>query len=456
MASAALDFDHSLGNSGAARDSTGCLAVVGHFLEPLGPCLVLLADGDGEVIAADSLGSELGAGAAAGLARSLAIQLRDRNAYRAEILTELGARLTFAVRLPLDSHQGILGGLVQSSDRCWRGLGELQRTIAECGKLAWIAVQSRLEATQSQAQVGRLLAKQAALEAQLAQAQKLRAIGQLAAGIAHEINTPTQYIGDNIRFLRDALDELRPLLTACSAQRAIRGSATVSGDFQGELAAGTQKPDVDFLLGEIPAAIAQSLEGVERVAKIVRSIKEFSHPDGGDKQAIDLNRAIESTLTISHNEWKYVADAVTDLDPDLPPVTCVPGDLNQVLLNLIVNAAHAIEAKQGDSPSVKGTITIRTRRDGPWVEIEVQDTGSGIPEAIRAKVFDRFFTTKQTGRGTGQGLAIARTIIERHGGTIAFDTEVGRGTTFKVRIPIYSQSTSVEGDGDEAADPGCG
>ena len=326
---------------------------------------------------------------------------------------------------------------MQSSDRCWRRLGEIQTTIAECGKLAWIAVQSKHEAAQSQTRIRCLLAQQVALEAQLAQAQKLKTIGQLAAGIAHEINTPTQYIGDNIRFLQDAFDELRPLLTACSAHIAIGRTTAVSHDRPDEQPAAAQTPDVDFLLGEIPAAIAQSLEGVERVARIVRSIKEFSHPDGGDKQAIDLNRAVESTLTVSRNEWKYVAEAVTDLDPDLPPVTCVPGDLNQVLLNLIVNAAHAIEATLGEAPKPKGTITIRTRRDGPCAEIEVQDTGSGIPEPIRAKVFDRFFTTKQAGRGTGQGLAIARTIVvDRHGGTIAFDTEVGRGTTFKVRIPI--------------------
>jgi len=171
-------------------------------------------------------------------------------------------------------------------------------------------------------------------------------------------------------------------------------------------------------------------------------MKEFSHPDSEDTQSIDVNRAIENTLTISRNEWKYVADAVTDLADDLPPLTCRPGDLNQILLNLIVNAAHAIESRAGSRPGERGAITIRTRRDGDWIEIDVQDTGTGIPEAIREKVFDLFFTTKKVGRGTGQGLAMARTIVvERHGGTIGFDTDVGRGTTFKVRMPIRPQSS---------------
>jgi signal transduction histidine kinase len=168
---------------------------------------------------------------------------------------------------------------------------------------------------------------------------------------------------------------------------------------------------------------------------------------------VDLNRVVESALTISRNEWKYVAEAVTDLDPGLPPVTCLPGEMHQVLLNLIVNAAHAIAARLGAGPagcgarSAAGTITVRTRQDGGHVQIEVQDTGSGIPEPIRHKVFDLFFTTKEMGRGTGQGLAIARDIVvDRHGGTISFDTEVGRGTVFKVRIPIRHELPFDKGD----------
>ncbi|MBN2021692.1 MAG: PAS domain S-box protein [Pirellulales bacterium] len=281
------------------------------------------------------------------------------------------------------------------------------------------------------------ISEQRMLEAQLRQAQKLESIGQLAAGIAHEINTPTQYIGDNTRFVQDAFRDIQRVLDAC---RALVDAAARGNDPKPEietLAARLDQADLDYLAGEIPHAIEQSLEGVERVAKIVHSMKEFSHPGVEEKQPFDINRAIESTTTVSRNEWKYVADLVTDLDPDLPLVQCLPGDLNQVILNLIVNAAHAIQDALTKTGQPKGTITITTRRDGDWVEIRVADTGTGVPEAIRGKLFDPFFTTKQVGRGTGQGLAIAHSVVtEKHGGTISFETQVGRGTTFIIRLPI--------------------
>jgi len=275
-----------------------------------------------------------------------------------------------------------------------------------------------------------------ALEAQLHQAQKLESIGQLAAGIAHEINTPTQYIGDNAHFLQESFEGLARVIEQCRRL----GEALKSGSQLREAAEAVldamKEADAEFLLEEIPAAIRQSLEGVERVSKIVRSMKEFSHPGGEEKQAVDLNRAIESTLTISRNEWKYVADTETHLQPNLPLVMCLPGEINQVILNLVVNAAHAIGERVGDSGQ-KGKITVTTcGRDG-WVEIRISDTGTGIPEAIRSKVFDPFFTTKPVGRGTGQGLAIAHSVIvEKHGGTITFETKEGHGTTFIIRLPV--------------------
>ena len=285
------------------------------------------------------------------------------------------------------------------------------------------------------------------MEKELVRLQRLEAIGQLAAGIAHEINTPTQYIGDNTRFLEDAFRDLGKLLAECSRLRQVLSSGGDMADVVADLAAAALQADTEYLTEEIPKAIRQSLEGVARVAKIVRSMKEFSHPGGEEMQALDLNRAIESTLTVSRNEWKYVADVATHLDPLLPMVTCLPSEFNQVILNLIVNAAHAIADKVGNSPEQRGLITISTRRDGDWVEIRIEDTGTGIPQAIQSKVFDPFFTTKEVGRGTGQGLAIAHAVVtEKHGGTIRFETEVGQGTTFVVRLPVH-QELSPSGGG---------
>ncbi|MBN2580318.1 MAG: hypothetical protein JXB10_15115 [Pirellulales bacterium] len=284
------------------------------------------------------------------------------------------------------------------------------------------------------------------LESQLAQTQKLESIGRLAAGIAHEINTPTQYIGDNARFLQDAFNELRSLMTCCRKFSITAEPTAADREMLRKSFQALPPDEIDYLLREIPAAIDQLLEGVQSVAKMVRSMKDFSYPDAGEKQAVDINQALESTLTVSRNAWKYVADLELDLAPDLPTVWCRPGDLNQVFLNLIINAAHALEAKLGANPREKGTLAIRTSSDGPWAIIEVQDTGTGIPEDIRDSIFDPFFTTKQAGRGTGQGLAIARSIIvDHHGGTLSFESEVGRGTTFTIRVPLQPDPSDQKG-----------
>ncbi|MBM4092843.1 MAG: response regulator, partial [Planctomycetes bacterium] len=254
---------------------------------------------------------------------------------------------------------------------------------------------------------------------ELAQAKKLESIGHLAAGIAHEINTPTQYVGDNIRFLKDVFADMDTLLGRFDCLLQAAKQDTLTDQLLADVEAAVREADVDFLAGEVPKAIGQSLEGIERVANIVRAMKEFSHPGNGHKQAIDLNRAIQSTLTVSRSEWKYVADLETDFAQDLPLVTCLPGDVNQAVLNLLVNAAQAIADVVGDGSRGKGTLTIRTRRDGDWAEIHIEDTGTGIPENIRDHVFNHFFTTKEVGKGTGQGLTIARSIVvEKHGGTL--------------------------------------
>jgi len=176
---------------------------------------------------------------------------------------------------------------------------------------------------------------------------------------------------------------------------------------------------------------------VERVAKIVRAMKEFSHPGPKEKTLTNINRAIENTITVARNEWKYVSEMILDLDPDLPLVPCHPNEFNQVILNLVINAAHAIADVVGKGATNKGKITVSTRRKGDKVEISVKDTGTGIAPEIRSKIFDPFFTTKEVGKGTGQGLAIARSIVvDKHGGTINFETEVGKGTTFTIHLPI--------------------
>ncbi len=275
------------------------------------------------------------------------------------------------------------------------------------------------------------------LEDQLRQAQKLEAIGQLAAGIAHEINTPTQYVGDNAHFLQDAFRDLGGLLDCVlRIQAAAARQEPVGPEMIADLGRAADRADILFLRSEVPLAIAQSLEGVQRVTRIVRAMKEFSHPSDA-KVAVDINRAIETTMIVAQNELKYVADTRTDLDRDMPPVPCLPGEINQAVLNLLINAAHAIADAARNRPGGKGVITVTTRRVDGWAEIRVADTGTGIPESARARVFDPFFTTKEVGRGTGQGLAIAHAVVvKKHRGQIWFETAEGRGTTFFVRLPL--------------------
>ena len=273
------------------------------------------------------------------------------------------------------------------------------------------------------AQVAEDLTHVKELERQLAQTQKLESIGQLAAGIAHEINTPIQYIGDNGKFLEGAF---RDLVKFTEANR-------THGNNDGD-----NDRVFSYLRDEVPKAIEQLLEGVDHVARIVLAMKEFSHPGPAEKIPVDINRAIESTILVSKNEWKYLADLTTDFVQDLPPVPCLAGEFNQVILNLIVNAAHAISDVVRDSGGM-GRIHITTRRDRSIVEIRVSDTGCGISKANQSKIFDPFFTTKPVGKGTGQGLAIAYgVIVQKHGGAIQVESEPGIGTTFIIRLPLAS------------------
>ena len=274
------------------------------------------------------------------------------------------------------------------------------------------------------------------LEVQLRQAQKLEAVGQLAAGIAHEINTPTQYISDNVRFLEEAFNSLAGILRAEGGLlEEARDDVALAGRVAG-IQEKIRAEDLDYLLEEVPKAIQQSLEGLSRVSTIVKAMKIFSHPGVVGRVLVDLNQAVENTCIVARNEWKYVAELELDLAAELPRITCYPGELNQMILNLIINAAHAIEAAGSGG---KGRIRVATARDGGHLVLEVRDTGTGIPEKIRDQIFLPFFTTKPVGKGTGQGLAIVHSVVAKHGGTVDFQTEEGKGTCFTVRLPLSTE-----------------
>jgi two-component system, NtrC family, sensor kinase len=270
---------------------------------------------------------------------------------------------------------------------------------------------------------------------ELAAAQKLESIGRLAAGVAHEINTPVQFVSNNVYFIRTSMSDLA---TVIDAYRNLKDASQTAGDVvaAARLADAAEKAaDLDYILQNAPRLLDSSIEGLERIATIVRSLKEFAHPDQGQRALADLNQAIRSTLVIAHNEYQHVAELHTELG-DLPAIPCFLGEINQVVLNLLVNASHAISDVVKDSGNL-GKLEVRTRLDGNEVEIAISDTGTGIPESAREKIFEPFFTTKEVGKGTGQGLALARNVIvNMHKGTLRFETECGKGTTFFMRLPI--------------------
>jgi PAS domain S-box-containing protein len=286
------------------------------------------------------------------------------------------------------------------------------------------------------------------LEGQLRQAQKLEAIGQLAAGIAHEINTPTQYVGDNVTFIQESWAAIEELLRISKSLSAEASEGTpLRRETLTLLAGAIARADLDFLLERIPTSLEHTLDGVQRIAQIVRAMKEFSHPGGEDMAAIDINHAIETTLTVARNEWKYVAEVETSFDHSLPLVPCLAGEFNQVILNLLTNAAHAIGDQRDATAEGLGKIFIRTKRENDSVIIQIADTGCGIEPRHRARIFELFFTTKEVGRGTGQGLALAHSVIvKKHGGQIWFESEVGKGTTFFLRLPIRPAPRKAENE----------
>jgi len=286
-----------------------------------------------------------------------------------------------------------------------------------------------------------------ATEAQSSLSQKLESVGRLASGVAHEINTPMQFITDNTQFLKRAVTSLTEVLAAYRAINEIVASGNKPDEALALARAAEEANELEYLMGEIPTTFEETMGGLKRVTHIIKSLKEFSHPNTTAKQPADLNKAINTTIAVSRHEWKYVAEVATELDPDLPMIPLCIDEMNQVMLNLIVNAAHAIGDALKQRGEAKGVITLRTKQEGDSVLVEVQDNGTGIPESAQSHIFEPFFTTKGVGKGTGQGLAIIRNIvIKNHGGTISFTTKPGVGTTFHIHLPMPSPANTQSSD----------
>jgi signal transduction histidine kinase len=326
----------------------------------------------------------------------------------------------------------------------------LRRAAAELGRY-----NERLETAVSErtAELNQEMARRAQMEIELRQAQKLESVGQLASGIAHEINTPIQYVGDSIHFLRDAfadftrvLDAYRAGLAGAEANGVVLLPFEAAREVEEEL-------DLPAMKSEVAQAFELTLDGTKQVAHIVSAMKSFAHTSV-DKAPTDLNAAIENTLIVARNEYKYVAELELELG-ELPEVTCNAGGIRQVVLNLLVNAAHAI-SDVVDKSGERGLIRIRTEVQGSDVVVSITDSGGGIPEAVAPRIFDPFFTTKPLGKGSGQGLAISRSIIEQHAGKLWFET-TAKGTTFFIRLPLETEErdpfTPAERDGLEPSAP---
>jgi signal transduction histidine kinase len=272
--------------------------------------------------------------------------------------------------------------------------------------------------------------------AQLLQAQRLESMGQLAAGIAHEVNSPMQFIGNNAEFLFQALEELAALRRQYHQLYEQARAGAVDAALLGRVEEALAQSDPEYLDAETARAVAKIQEGVKRVVEIVQGMRELAHPGGREQVAADLNHLLQSAAKVCRNEWKYVAELELDLDPQLPALKCFPGELSQCVVNLLVNAAHAI-ADVVKGTQDKGRIVLSSRAAGGQAEIRVSDTGTGIPTEVQPRIFEFLFTTKEFGKGTGQGLSLVQRVVrDHHRGEVSFETAMGKGTTFLLRLPL--------------------
>jgi PAS domain S-box-containing protein len=360
------------------------------------------------------------------------------NQFTPDLLKALHAGKTFHYEDEVTRRDGSVYWLGVSIKPMYDSAGRLTHSVAVGADITAKREEIRKK-QQLQDQLVDGMREHARIVGELQLAQKLESVGRLAAGIAHEINTPIQYVADSLHFLQSAYDDVNQLLDSWKCSIDIQPGSDAYPDLRVEFAELTKKYDVHYLRAEIPRAFERIFGGIERVANIVKAMKEFAHPDAEEQRSADLNQAIATTLLIASNEYRYLAKIETQFG-ELPQVVCNIGELNQVFLNFIVNAAHAIQDAGKDVNT--GEIKISTAVDGDAAVIRISDNGCGIPDEHLSKIYDPFFTTKEVGRGTGQGLTITHSIlVDKHGGEIGIRSAVGVGTEFTLRLPIGGRGT---------------
>jgi two-component system, NtrC family, sensor kinase len=348
-----------------------------------------------------------------------------------EIRTRLGATDRLLIlKKPFDNIE--VQQLAAALTEKWALRRDANRNLDE---LAIMVEERTCELRDANLRLQKEMAERERYEIELRHAQKLEAIGRLSAGVAHEVNTPLQYVGDNVRFVEEGWQGLTQLLEGYRQLAEGKLDAAGQAAERQRLAKLEKDLDMEYLAANVPEALREAGEGLGRMAGIVKSLRGFAQPNRADKSSVDINESLQNTLSVAHHEWGPVANLETELG-SLPRVMAHGADINQVFLNLVINATHAM-ADANRSRDHKGTLRVITREAGDHVEIEICDDGVGIPEAIHDRIFDPFFTTKEFGRGSGQGLTIARSIVvDGHGGSIRFESRLGAGTRFVVALPV--------------------